>query len=240
MKGYQECQTRDRRERDRLIVEHLEVAKRIALRIARRVPDWLAVDDLVSAAVIGLTEAADRYDSTRAEPFVAFASKRIRGEVLDALRRGDIMPRRVRSKARQIGKVIRKLEHDLGRAPEDEEVAEALGVSVSEYQEGLSVLTHVAVVELKPPEIAPSLHTSPNAMSPADQVERADMISYVRKGLGKLAERDARVLQLYYMEELTYSEIGKLLGVSESRVCQLHSRAISRLSVEMPGLREAA
>src|SRR5262249_52443662 len=115
-------------ERDRLISEHVEIARRISLRLARRCPDWIAREDLVAAGLLGLTEAADRYDETRNEPFLSFAEKRIRGAVLDELRRGDIMPRRVRQMARKIGATIQQLEREYGEAPTDERVANALGV----------------------------------------------------------------------------------------------------------------
>jgi RNA polymerase sigma factor for flagellar operon FliA len=225
-------QARDGDERSRLIAENVEVARRIALRVARRVPEWLSSDDLVAAAMVGLAEAADRYDADRGEPFVAFAEKRIRGAVLDELRRGDIMPRRARAAARKVGESIRKLEHELGRAPEDAEVARALGVTVAEYQEELSLLTHVSVVELAGEE-GDDGQAYPDELLPSQQVERAELVRRVRAGLERLGERDALLLSLYYNEEFTYAEIGNLLGVSESRVCQLHARAIARLRVEI-------
>ena len=226
-------------ERDRLIAEHLDVARRIALRVARRVPSWLSVDDLIAAGMIGLAEAADRYDDERQEPFIAFAEKRIRGAVLDELRRGDIMPRRVRNKARKIGIALRALEQKLGRAPEDEEIAQALEVSVKEYREELVMLTHVTVVELEAPEMQPEAHRAPDGWSPARAVERRELLTRIREGLEQLPKRDALVLSLYYNEEFTYAEIGDLLGVSESRVCQLHARAITRLRAELQDPSEA-
>src|SRR6185503_12314093 len=116
--------------RDRLIREHADVARRIALRMARRCPDWVAREDLVSAGMVGLIEAADRYDGTRQEPFIAFAEHRIRGAILDELRRGDIMPRRVRQMARKISAAISALEKE-GTQASDQRVADALGVPVS-------------------------------------------------------------------------------------------------------------
>ena len=106
MKAYAVQLKRSTAERDRLISEHIEIAKRISMRMARRCPDWIAREDLIAAGMLGLTEAAERYDATRNEPFLAFAEKRIRGAVLDELRRGDIMPRRARQMARKIGVTI--------------------------------------------------------------------------------------------------------------------------------------
>ena len=220
---------RGRVTRDLLISDHVEIARRIALRVARRTPDWVSKDDLIGAAMLGLAEAADRYDSSRGEPFLAFAQTRIRGAVLDELRRGDIMPRRVRQTARKVGKAIRDLEHKLGRRPEDEEVAAELGVPVQEYREELEKLTHVAVVELD--RYAENM--SADGATADAALERHQLVAQVKQGLQRLQDRDAQVLSLYHVDELSYSEIGKLLSVSESRVCQLHARALTRLRAEI-------
>ncbi|MCP4448126.1 MAG: FliA/WhiG family RNA polymerase sigma factor [Myxococcales bacterium] len=232
MKAYAQHKQNDGR-RDSLIVAHVDVAKRIALRVARRVPDWICVDDLIAAGMMGLAEAADRFDEGRGEPFVAFAEKRIRGAVLDELRRGDIMPRRVRTKARQVGKVIRELEQRLGRAPEDEEIAEGLEVSVEEYRDNLAALSHVALIEVTPEIARSEAYNGKDEASPRAQAERSEMLRLIEEALHRLEERDALILSLYYNEQFTYSEIGGLLEVSESRVCQLHSRAIARLRIEV-------
>jgi RNA polymerase sigma factor for flagellar operon FliA len=215
--------------RERLIAEHLDMGRRIALRVARRAPDWLGQEDLVAAAMVGLAEAAERYDPSRGEPFVAFAEKRIRGAVLDELRRGDLLPRRARWAARRVGEAIRNLEHRLGRAPEDAEVAKALSVPIEEYRDELQQLTQVGFVELGE---APD---TPGAIggSPADRVERAELIERIHACLHRLGERDALVLSLYYLEEFNYQEIAEVLDVSESRVCQLHGRALARLRAEV-------
>lgn len=235
-------------ERSQLLAAHVDMARRIALRIARRTPDWMDPDDLVSAAMLGLAEAADRYDLSRAEPFAGFAEKRIRGAVLDELRRGDPLPRRVRSTARRVARAIRELEQKLGRSPEDEEVAAALDVSVETYRKELEGLTHVALIELpsgdRDDTLAPAAGACGDDTSPAAEAERRQMVAKVRAAFDHLEPRDATLLSLYYVEELTYGEIGKVLGVSESRVCQLHSRALLRLRAvlepELGDLGEAA
>jgi len=217
--------------RDRLIAEHVEVARRIALRVARRVPPWLSEDDLVAAAMVGLAEAADRYDESRGEPFVGFAEKRIRGAVLDELRRGDLLPRRSRVRARQVGATISTLQQKLGRDPEDEEVAAALDVSVEEYRADLEHLTHVEIVDLSP-NVERTLRGDASD-APDGIVERRLLAARLRACLEELPKRDAQVMSLYYVEELSYAEIGQVLGVSESRVWQLHARAIVRLRAAM-------
>lgn len=223
MRGYAQATVRDPA-RERLIVEHYEMARRIAVRVARRAPRNVREDDLVGAALVGLTEASDRFDAGRGEPFVAFAEKRIRGAVLDELRRGDPLSRRDRWAARRVGAMQRQLEQAYGRPAEDEEVAAALGVTIEKYRSDLEALPHCAFVELG--EQHAGIDPRP---SPADATEVAEARRRVRACLEHLPERDAVLLSLYYVEELTYAEIGEVLGVSESRVCQLHGRALARL-----------
>jgi RNA polymerase sigma factor for flagellar operon FliA len=215
------------RARDLLIAQHMPMARRIARKVLRRMPDSVREDDLVSAAFVGLTEAAERFDAARGEPFVAFAAPRIRGAVLDELRRGDVMPRRVRSAAKKVGEAVASLERRLGRAPEDTEVAGALGVPVETYRAKLADLTSVRMVEL--PAAGGAWELPDTSVTPAGLLERAELTQRVRAALDEVPERDALVLSLYYVEELSYAEIGEVLGVSESRVCQLHARAIKRV-----------
>lgn len=217
--------------RDRLIAEHLEIAKRIALRMARRCPDWISRDDLVAAGLLGLTEAAERYDGSRNEPFLVFAEKRIRGAVLDELRRGDIMPRRVRQLARKIGATIAELERKHCGPPDDEAIAAALGVSVQEYRENLEQLIHVTVGALETTDDA--LLPTGTDDSPERQSAHLEAMRRIRAALTHLEQRDILILTLYYNEELTYTEIAAVLGVSTARICQLHARAILRLRAEI-------
>jgi len=234
MKAYAAQNRRPNAERDRLISEHIEIARRISLRMARRCPDWITRDDLVAAGMLGLTEAAERYDDTRNEPFLSFAEKRIRGAVLDELRRGDIMPRRVRHLARKVGQTIQELERELGAPPSDEQVAERLGVTIDEYRANLEQLVHVTVGALETGDNTAAMMTS-DEHSPEAQAGRLQGLSRIRAALDKLDQRDVLVLSLYYNEELTYAEIAQVLRVTVSRVCQLHGRAIARLRVEILG-----
>jgi RNA polymerase sigma factor for flagellar operon FliA len=227
MKAYQR---QPNPERDRLIAENLEVAERIAARIARRCPSFIGRDDLHAAALLGLTEAAARYDSSREEPFIGFAEKRIRGAILDELRRGDMMPRRTRKLAREIGAVLVQLERELSRPPTDEEVAARLGVSLDEYKSELEQLVHVTVGSLDEME-NDSLRSMES--SPEQEAGRKAAMRRVRAALPQMEARDLLVLSLYYNEELTYPEIAEVLRLTKSRVCQLHGRAIARLRAAM-------
>ena len=232
MKAYAAQLKPSNRERDRLIAEHVEIARRISLRIARSCPDWISRDDIVAAGMLGLAEAADRYDETRQEPFLSFAEKRIRGAVIDELRRGDVMPRRMRRLARKIGDVIQKLEVQHGEAT-DEAVAEGLGVTLDEYKENLESIVHVSVgaLELEDDTILPTGDES----SPEVQLTQRRATDRVRAALGQLGERDLLIMNLYYTEELTYTEIGEVMGITRSRVCQLHGRAIARMRALISG-----
>lgn len=222
--------------RDQLVVEHAPIARRIALRMARRLPDPMLVDDVVAAAYLGLTQAAERYDAKRGEPFLGFAERRIRGAVYDELRRADILPRRQRQKAKKVQDAIRRLEQKLGRSAEDQEVAADLGVSVAEYRKDLEQLTHVAIVEFQE-------HPGPQNDSPATAAEKRDLMAKVMRALKLLPQRDAQLLSLYYIEELTYAELGQIFDVSVGRVSQLHARAITRLRAKLeepPAITEQA
>jgi RNA polymerase sigma factor for flagellar operon FliA len=226
-----QTQAFDSSEYNALITAHMGMARRIALRVGRRLPDWLTQDDIVAAAMVGLSEAAARYNASRGESFVAFAEKRIRGAVFDELRRGDILPRRVRTMARKVTATTRELEQKLGRTPIDAEIAEALGVSVGEYRERLEGLNQVNVVSLDP-NVDQNHDPIDTCNSIEESVEKNLLLQKIKESLHRLQPRDATILSLYYMEELSYVEIGSVLGVSESRVCQLHARAIARLRAE--------
>ena len=237
MKAYTAHARRPNPERDRLIAAHIEVARRIASRIARRCPQTVSVDDLHAAALLGLTEAADRYDTSRAEPFLGFAEKRIRGAILDELRRGDIMPRRTRQLARKIGQTIAELEKRLKRTPADEEVADALGVTFEQYKSELEELVHVSIGAFDAEEGDGMANSD---ASPIDEAARREAARKVRAALPRLEARDLLVLSLYYNDELTYPEISEVLRVTKSRVCQLHGRALARLRVEIDAIAKEA
>jgi RNA polymerase sigma factor for flagellar operon FliA len=216
--------------RDRLIRDHVEIARRIALRMARRCPDWVAREDLVSAGMVGLIEAADRYDGTRQEPFIAFAEHRIRGAILDELRRGDIMPRRVRQLARKVGAAISELEKN-GEQPSDERVAGALGVSLKNYQSTLAQLVHVEVAPLDGEET----RLVANDIGPDMQANHRQRLARVCAALDRLEERDVTILGMHYVEDFTYQEIADRLKITPSRVCQLLWRAVERLRAHLGG-----
>jgi RNA polymerase sigma factor for flagellar operon FliA len=241
MHGFGTPTTRATSNRDRLIRDHAGVARRIALRMARRCPEWVAREDLISAGMVGLIEAAERYDEARREPFISFAEHRIRGAIVDELRRGDIMPRRVRQLARKISSAIRELEKG-GEHASDQRVADALGVSLDDYQGGLAQLVHV---ELQPLD-GEATRLVANDVAPDVQANHRESLSRVCAALDRLEARDVQILGLHYIEELTYQEIADTLKITPSRVCQLLWRAVDRLRAHLgeqparPAARKAA
>lgn len=211
--------------RDQLISEHADVARRIALKMARRCPAWIAREDLVAAGMLGLTEAARRYDQNRAEPFLPFAEQRIRGAVLDELRRGDLLPRRVRQLARKIATTIRGLESS-GETASEDKVASALGVSIEQYRDDLAHLIHIDVESLDGEGAAILV----DEQQPVDELaSRRQTLTRVRDTLATLEPRDITLLHLHYFEEQTFQEIATTLGITSSRACQLLWRAVARL-----------
>ena len=215
--------------RNQLITDHAEVARRIALKMARRCPTWIQREDLVAAGMLGLTEAAQRYDGTRAEPFLPFAEQRIRGAILDELRRGDLLPRRVRQIARRIASKINALE-TAGETASEAKLAEAMGVSVDHYRSDLAMLVHVDIESLDG-ERAVTLVDS--ARAPDEQASRLELLGCIRRALDNLEQRDVTLLGLHYIEELTFQDIAKTLGITASRACQLLWRAVARLRAQL-------
>jgi RNA polymerase sigma factor for flagellar operon FliA len=209
--------------RDQLIRDHADIARRIALKMARRCPDWVAREDLISAGMLGLIEAADRYDGAREEPFVSFAEHRIRGAVLDELRRGDIMPRRVRQLARKIVNAMRELEKT-GELATDQRIADTIGVPVERYRDNLAQLAHVTVAS-----IDDHAHLAANDGAPDVQAAHRERLGKVREALARLDARDVTILSLHYIEDMTYQQIAAIVNVTPSRVCQLLWRAVERL-----------
>jgi RNA polymerase sigma factor FliA len=215
--------------RNQLITEHTEVARRIALRMARRCPDWIAREDLVAAGMLGLTEAAERYDDKRTEPFLSFAEHRIRGAVLDELRRGDMLPRRVRQLARKIANTIRSLENS-GEAPSEQRIADSLGVPVEHYRTDLSHLVNVGVDSIENDD---HVLVADRRQAPDELAAHRQMIATVRAALEHLETRDVTILGLHYLEDLTYQQIAEILRITPSRVCQLLWRAVERLRTQL-------
>jgi RNA polymerase sigma factor for flagellar operon FliA len=221
--------------RDELVMQNVALVKSLAQRLAQRLPSQVQVEDLVSAGVLGLIEAAGRYKSSLGVPFQAFARRRIHGAMLDALRDLDWAPRSLRRLRRDVDGAVASERARLGREPEEQEIASALGMTVAQYEralEQLRTLELAAARELDAPTAdgTPLLEFCVDPGETAVQtIERQELRSHLAQAIGKLPDRERQILALYYEEELTLAEIGEVIGVCESRVCQLRGLAVTRL-----------
>jgi len=204
--------------------------EKVARRLARRLPAHVEIDDLISSGVIGLIEAAERFDPERVDRFEAFAEFRIRGAMLDDLRSRDTLSRDMRRLSNELRDATRKLEAQLGRTPDQEEIAQRLGVGVDELYARQQKLSGSSVVGID--DAGPDLleRTGDQAAAdPFEQTSRHEMTERLVSGIGHLPEKMQQVLSLYYCDNLNLKEIGAVLGVTESRVCQIHGEATRRL-----------
>lgn len=215
--------------REWLVVHYASLVKFVAGRLAAGLPRSVDTGDLVSAGVFGLMNAIERFDPANGAKFETYAIPRIRGAILDSLRALDWVPRSVRSRSRSVQDAISTLEHELGRTPTDEEIAAALKITTAELEQWLAdiaagsvgPLDHVAM------DSAPSENT--NELQPGHALEQQELREAMRSEITRLPEREQAVLILYYEDGLTLSEIGEALGVTESRVSQIHTKAVLQL-----------
>jgi RNA polymerase sigma factor for flagellar operon FliA len=204
------------------------MVRRLAMRIIRRVPQAVSMDDILSAGWLGLVEARRRRDACPTEAqFEAYAAHRVRGAMLDYLRGLDPMSRRQRQASRSITTAIRDLTQELNRPPTEEEIAASLGLDPESFQQLLAEIGRSDACRLEGTD--PGSLASPLAPGPEELVGQREMVGVVAQGIDQLPERLQLVLGLYYQEELSLAEIGEVLGVTESRACQLHSECIHRL-----------
>jgi RNA polymerase sigma factor FliA len=226
-------------ERNRLVIEHVGLVKAIASRLAQRLPATVEVSDLVGVGVVGLIEAAQRYEPQTGVPFDAFARQRLRGAMLDALRDLDWAPRSQRRSRRLYDDAVARLRHELGREPGDDQIAGAMGLSEEEFAKVRDDVRRLELGTIKQltapgPEGTTLLEMCIDpGEGPDVRVERAELRRHLGEALGELTTRERQLLALYYEEELTMAEIGKVLGVGESRVSQLRSLALSKLRTSL-------
>ena len=231
--------------RDRLILTYAPLVKFVAGRLGSSLPSHVDEQDLVSYGLLGLIGAIERFDPDRDIKFETYAIARIKGSIIDELRSMDWVPRSVRARARDIERAIADLESRLTRAPTDEEIATKLGITEEEFQDSLLEISRSSIAALD--ELWASPGSSGDAVALIDTIEdpaaaepqSAMAHTEVREALGeaisRLPEREKLVVTLYYYEELTLREIGEVLGVTESRVSQLHTKAILRLKAHLAG-----
>jgi len=235
---------RDKAVRDRLILTYAPLVKYVAGRLGSSLPAHVDEGDLVSYGLLGLIGAIERYDPDRDIKFETYAIARIRGAIIDELRALDWVPRSVRSRARQIERAIGELEAKLGRAPTDEEIAAKVGVTVDELDNSLTDISRSSIAALDElwsvsgdgdqVSLLDTLEDDTIAQ-PAEVLDETETREALADAIARLPEREKLVVTLYYYEELTLREIGEVLGVTESRVSQLHTKAILRLKSRLAG-----
>jgi len=217
---------------DDLVTQHVGLVKRIAYHMAARLPSSVDIDDLMQSGMVGLLEAAGNFDPDRGASFETYAGIRIRGAMLDDIRKNDWTPRSVHHKYRQVTTVIREIESNEGRAAEPAEIAAKLGFSMEEYHKILADSASARLFSLDETLDEPTLQRPPPAAktaTPDEHLFRSQLRENLTAAIDKLPERERLVLSLYYERELNLKEIGKVLDVSESRVCQIRGQAVMRL-----------
>ncbi len=224
--------------RDYFVIKYAPLVKYVAGKVSMGMPQSIEYDDLVSYGVFGLIDAIGKYDPARGIKFKTYAMTRIRGAIFDELRSIDWIPRSVRQKAKQIENVIAELENKLGRTVEDEEIAKELGITIHEFHIILNKVSGTSMISLNDIwylgddsdelSIMETLE-APDNMNPDVLIEKEEIKEYIIDAIKKLPDKEKKVIVLYYYEDLTLKEIGQVLEVTESRVSQLHTKAIMRL-----------
>jgi RNA polymerase sigma factor for flagellar operon FliA len=229
--------TTDSSDQNSLIERHVGLVKRIAYHLVSRLPPSVQVEDLIQAGMIGLLEAARNYNPKQGASFETYAGIRIRGSMLDEIRRSDWTPRSVHRKVRMVSEAVREIENDKGRDARDHEVAEALGMDLNEYHQILQDAAGCRVFSIEDPnflsEDTDSSGPVETSQGPLEMLQNEDFQHSLSESIAGLPERERLVMSLYYDEELNLREIGEVLGVSESRVCQIHGQALIRLRARM-------
>ncbi|HYX43958.1 MAG TPA: RNA polymerase sigma factor WhiG [Acidimicrobiales bacterium] len=224
--------------RNRLVLHYSPLVKYVAGRVSSGLPHNVEQADLVSYGMFGLIDAIDKFDPERGYKFETYAIARIRGAIIDELRSIDWVPRSLRAKARAVEKAYTKLEHELLRTPTDAEVAEAMGTSEEDLQALFAQISFFGLVALEEtlsvgPERADSVtvaDTIPDpGAGPVAAFEEEETKEILVAAINRLPEREKVVLTLYYYENLTLNRIGQILGITESRVCQIHTKAVLQL-----------
>jgi RNA polymerase sigma factor for flagellar operon FliA len=222
---------------DGMVERHAPLVKRIACHLINRLPACVQLEDMIQAGMIGLLEASGKYDETQGASFETYAGIRIRGSMLDEIRKNDWAPRSVHRKARLVAEAVREIENEHGRDARDVEIAETLDMSLGEYYKILQDNSYHKVISVDDTSVNTGEtmldSMSDNAPGILDGMHKDDMQRLLSEAIAGLPERERLVMALYYDEELNLREIGAVMGVSESRVSQIHSQAIIRLQSRM-------
>lgn len=224
------------RNQDELVRKQAPLVKRIAYHLMSRLPPTVQIDDLIQSGMIGLLEASKNYDASQGASFETYAGIRIRGAMLDEIRKGDWAPRSLHRKVREISKVVAEIEAETGRDARDSEVASRMNMDLDSYYQTLQDATSHKVFSFedlpsKDDVLSEGLYE--RIPEPSENVEKEKFKNALAQAIASLPERERLVMSLYYREELNLRETGEVMGVSESRVCQIHSQALVRLKARM-------
>lgn len=229
--------------REELIKKNIPLVKYIASKIIIGKNKYVEYEDLISYGMIGLMDAINKYDNTKGMKFSTYAAIRINGSIIDEIRKNSPISKRAIDKLNRYNKVVEELQNELYREPKDTEVAKRMGISLKELTDIQGYVNYISMMSLETilfgdDEEMSLLNSIEDTKSPSPQksLEEKEMLEYLRMGLDNLKERDRLILNLYYFEKLTLRQVGEVLEVSESRVCQLHSRAILNLRKEIEKL----
>lgn len=231
-----EYNAKHRKEQESLVIRYSPLVKRIAYHLMARMPPMVLVDDLIQAGMIGLLDASRNYDPTQGASFETYAGIRIRGSMLDELRRNDWAPKSVHRKVREVTEAIRKVENAVGRDARDQEVMKELGLTQDEYYKLLQEAAVFRMTNLEDVGVddgAISEGLGEPASTPLGELQDEDFRKGLSRAIAALPERERLIVTLYYDNELNLREIGTVLGVSESRTSQLLSQALIRLRARM-------
>ena len=226
--------------KDHLVQRFAPLVKRIAYHLMARLPSSVQVDDLIQNGMIGLLDAINRFEAGMGAQFETYAAQRVRGAMLDGLRENDWLPRSLRRDFRRIEVAIAQLEQEYGRAPSEQELASAMGLALPEYQKmlqdarGHQLLSFEDLVEAGDDDYL-ERHLSDDSHEPLQLLEERSLKQMLVNGIEALPEREKLMMALYYEQDLNLREVGEVMGVTESRVCQLHSQAVARLRTRILG-----
>lgn len=216
-------------EQGKAVEKHAHLVKRIAAHLMARLPSSVQLDDLLQAGMLGLLEALSKYDASKGASFETYAGIRIRGAMLDEMRRGDWAPRSVHKNSRLLADTIRSLEHQMGRSATDRDVAEAMNVSLEEYHNILRDSANCRLFSYEQVNESEDAGELPQVDAGDHGTERGELLGRVTDAIDALPERERLVMSLYYDEELNLKEIGAVLDVSESRISQILSQAVGKV-----------
>ena len=234
MIGYANISTDKDYSSEELVMQHAELVSRIAYHLADRLPSTVDVNDLLQSGMVGLLEGASNFDASRGASFETYAGIRVRGAMLDEVRHADWSPRSLHRKLRQVTEAMREIENATGRDAKDSEVAEGMSISLDEFHTIMRDASSARIFSLdQAEEDGHPLNADSDEAGPLSILQQEGFQAALVKCIAELPEREQMIMSLYYNDELNLKEIGQVLDVSESRVCQLHGQALSRIRTKL-------